>query len=340
MKKLLNTLYVMTGGTYLHLDGECIVAEKEQKMTTRIPIHTLSGIICIGNIMCSPHLLGYCAESGVKVTFLTESGRFLARINGAVSGNVLLRVSQVKTSIDKVKSLDIAKSFILGKLLNTRYVLQRRLRDHGEDIQCQRTVDLLGSMVHRIHDVTDFDTLRGIEGECAKWYFATFNKLILTNHETFDIESRNRRPPLDPTNSMLSFLYTLLTHECEGALESVGLDPQIGFFHTLRPGRPSLALDLMEEFRVIIVDRLVLSLINRKQINKSDFLFSASGAVSFNEDARKKIIHFWQNRKKEAVTHPFLNEKMEIGLLFYAQALILARFLRGDIDAYPPYLQK
>ena len=340
MKKLLNTLYVTTSGMYLRLEGECIAVGHEQKLVSRIPVHSLSGVVCIGNIMCSPHLLGYCAEKGVKVSFLTESGKFLARVEGAVSGNVMLRMNQMQTASDSKKSLSIAKNFIISKILNTRTVIQRRLRDHGDDEACRTAVSYLAQMVRRIPDTDNFDSLRGIEGECARLYFSVFNKLILSNHEIFDISTRNRRPPQDPTNSMLSFLYTLLAHECEGALESVGLDPQIGFFHALRLGRPSLALDLMEEFRAVTADRLTLSLINRNQISRKDFVVSASGAVSFKDDARKMIIQAWQKRKKEVIIHPFLNEKIEIGLLFYVQALLLSRCLRGDIDAYPPYLLK
>ena len=340
MKKLLNTLYVTTDGLYLRLEGECVVAEKEKKLVTRIPLHTLSGIVCMGNIMCSPHLLGGCAERGIHVSLLSENGRFLARVEGGVSGNVLLRVTQTMTATDPGKASKIAVGFVLGKLLNARTVVQRRLRDHGPDELCSRVVSLLAQMIRRLPGVEDLEQLRGIEGECAKLYFSVFNKLILTDLDTFGISTRNRRPPLDPTNALLSFLYTLLAHECEGALEGVGLDPQIGFFHALRPGRPSLALDLMEEFRASVADRVVLSLINRHQISKKDFVCSATGAVSLADDARKTVIQEWQKKKKDVIVHPFLNEKIELGLLFHVQALLLARHLRGDIDAYPPFLLK
>ena len=340
MKKLLNTLYITTQGIYLRLDGESLVAEKEQKTVLRLPIHTLSGIVCFGNVMCSPFLLGHCAEKGVKISFLTEYGKFLARVEGGVSGNVMLRMAQTAAARDPAESCAIARNIVTGKILNTRTVLQRRLRDHGNDENCSRIVQLMAHMVRRLESVTDLETLRGIEGEAAKLYFSVFNLLILNRDRSFEIKNRNRRPPLDPTNALLSFLYTLLVHDCEAALEGVGLDPQIGFLHALRPGRPSLALDLMEEFRAFIADRTVLSLINLNQISGTDFLVSETGAVTLKDDARKTVLLTWQKRKKELINHPFLNEKVEIGLLPHVQALLLARYLRGDLDTYPPFLWK
>ena len=340
MKKFLNTLYITTQGIYLHLEGESLVAEKEQKNILRLPLHTLSGIICFGNVMCSPFLLGHCAECGIRISFLTEYGKFLARVEGPVSGNVMLRTAQMKVSMDPYLASSVAKNIVAGKILNTRTVLQRYQRDHGENEKCSEIIQLMAHMVRRLDSVADLDTLRGIEGEAAKLYFSVFNLLLLNKNSNFQIKNRNRRPPLDPVNSMLSFLYTLLVHDCEAALEGVGLDPQIGFLHSLRPGRPSLALDLIEEFRAILADRTVLSLINLNQISEKDFLFSETGAVTLKDDARKTVLLAWQKKKKELINHPFLNEKIEIGLLPHAQALLLSRFLRGDLDAYPPFLWK
>lgn len=340
MRKLLNTLYVSTQGVYLRQEGETVVAEKERQVVLRLPIHTLSGIVCFGNVMCSPFLLGLCGERGVHVSFLTENGRFLARVEGGVSGNVLLRVAQMKASFDVQKTCDIAKSLVAGKILNARTILLRRLRDHGDDKGGAFAISRLANVVRRLGTATDIDVVRGLEGEAANLYFEVFNMLIVAQREDFSIQNRNRRPPLDPMNALLSFLYTILAHDCEGALESVGLDPQVGFLHALRPGRPSLALDLMEEFRAVLADRLAVSLVNLKQINSKGFKSTESGAVEMSEETRKTVLTAWQKKKQEEILHPFLNEKMEIGLLPYAQALLLARHLRGDLDAYPPFVLK
>ena len=340
MKKLLNTLYIQTQGTYLRQEGETVVAERERNVVARIPIHTLSGIICFGNVLCSPFLLGLCGERGVHVSFLSEHGRFLARVEGPVSGNVLLRVAQMKAAQDAGHSRDFAAGFVAGKILNTRTVLQRRLRDHGDDSSCAQAVIDLAGLVQRLRIAATTDELRGIEGEAAARYFETFNALLVAQRDVFGIRNRNRRPPLDPMNALLSFLYTLLAHDCTGALESVGLDPQIGFLHALRPGRDSLALDLMEEFRAPLADRLALSLVNLQQLTSKDFRTSESGAVEMRDDARKTVLLAWQKKKQETIVHPFLGEKVEIGLLPHVQALLLARHLRGDLDAYPPFLLK
>ena len=340
MKKLLNTLYVQTQGIYLRREGETIVAEKEHTVLSRIPIHTLSGLVCFGNVLCSPFLLGLCAEHGVHVSFLTEYGKFLSRVEGPVSGNVLLRIAQMKAASDLQKTCDIAKSFVAGKILNTRNILQRRLRDHGEDNACNRAVIELAASVRQLRNVSSIEIVRGIEGDAAARYFEVFNCLLVAQQDSFTIKNRNRRPPCDPMNALLSFLYTLLAHDCTGALESVGLDPQIGFLHALRSGRPSLALDLMEEFRAPLADRTALSLVNLQQVNKKDFKVSETGAVEMTENARKTVLVAWQKKKKESIVHPFLGEKVEIGLLPYVQSLLLARFLRGDLDAYPPFLLK
>ena len=340
MKKLLNTLYIQTQGTYLRQEGETVVAERERNVVARIPIHTLSGIVCFGNVLCSPFLLGLCGERGVHVSFLSEHGRFLARVEGPVSGNVLLRVAQMKAAHDADKARDIAASFVAGKMLNARTILQRRLRDHGDDDACRHAVIELAGLVQKLRNAATTDEVRGVEGEAAAHYFKTFNSLLVAQRDAFAIQNRNRRPPLDPMNALLSFLYTLLAHDCTGALEGVGLDPQVGFLHALRPGRDSLALDLMEEFRAPLADRLALSLVNLQQLGLKDFKTSESGAVEMREDARKTVLLAWQKKKQETIVHPFLGEKVEIGLLPHVQALLLARHLRGDLDAYPPFLLK
>ena len=338
MKKLLNVLYVSTQSIYLHQEGDTVVAEKDHKTILRLPIHTLAGIVCFGNVLCSPFLLGLCGEHGVHVSFLSDYGKFLARVEGSVSGNVLLRIAQTNASNTPQKSKDVASSFVIGKLLNSRAVIMRRLRDHGMDNDCQKVAEHFSDAIRRVKLADNINAVRGIEGEAASFYFSVFNKLLVAQESDFSLKSRSRRPPLDPMNALLSFLYTLLAHDCEGALQSVGLDPQIGFLHALRAGRPSLALDLMEEFRAILADRLAISLVNLNQLSIKDFTFTDSGAVLLAEDARKTVLTAWQRKKQDELVHPFINEKIKIGLLPYVQALLLARFLRGDMDAYPPFI--
>lgn len=340
MKKLLNTLYVSTQGIYLRQEGETVVAEKDKQVVLRLPVHTISGIVCFGNVMCSPFLLGLCAERGICVTFLSEHGKFLARVEGPVSGNVLLRMEQMKLASFPEKAIIPAKCFVLGKIMNCRTLLQRRIRDHGDSEACRKAVSLMASLVRHLEAAVDGDSVRGYEGHAADLYFNAFNDLILSQKNDFFMQNRNRRPPRDPINALLSFLYTLLAHECVSALESVGLDPQIGFLHGIRPGRPGLALDLMEEFRPFFADRLALSLINLNQIQGKGFIFTESGAVLMNDDTRKTVLTAWQNRKQEEIMHPFLAEKIKIGLLPYIQAKLLARFIRGELDLYPPFLIK
>lgn len=341
MKKLLNTLYVTTQESYLRKEGETVVVEKDKEVKLRLPIHTLNGIVAFGNVMASPYLLNLCAERGVCVSFMSESGRFLARVTGPVSGNVLLRLAQARAYEDKAKKGDIARSFVIGKLMNARNILQRRMRDHGASVPLQASVDGIADVLRRVRDSEpDAARLRGLEGEAGAVYFGVFKELITTDTETFGLKSRSRRPPMDPMNALLSYLYTLLAHDCRGALEGVGLDPQIGFLHEVRSGRPSLALDLMEEFRAPLADRVAVSLVNLRQVTAKDFKTSESGAVEMSESARKTVLMAWQKKKQEQVVHPFLEEKAPIGILPHLQALLLARFLRGDIDAYPPYLLK
>lgn len=340
MKKLLNTLYVTTQGIYLRQEGETLVAEKDHATLLRLPIHTLTGIVCFGNVLCSPFLLGMCGEKGIHVSFLSEHGKFLARVEGGASGNVLLRLAQFKAATDPVKACDIARNCVTAKILNARNILLRRLRDHGPDPACSEAIAKLANVVQRLCNAPDTETVRGLEGEAAVAYFGTFNSLILAQSETFHMDGRNRRPPKDPLNALLSFIYTLLAHDCEGAAQSVGFDPQIGFLHALRPGRPSLALDIMEEFRAPLADRLAISLINLNQVNPHGFKVTESGAVMMADETRKTILSAWQTKKQEIIVHPFLNERIEIGLIPYVQVLLLARFLRGDIDAYPPFILK
>lgn len=341
MKKLLNTLYVTTQETYLRKEGETVVVEKDKEVKLRLPIHTLNGIVTFGNVMVSPYLLNLCAERGVCVSFMSESGRFLARVTGPVSGNVLLRLAQARAYEDKAMKGDVARSFVIGKLMNARNILQRRMRDHGASVSLQASVDGIADVLRRVRDSEpDAARLRGLEGEAGAVYFGVFKELITTDTETFGLKSRSRRPPMDPMNALLSYLYTLLAHDCRGALEGVGLDPQIGFLHEVRSGRPSLALDLMEEFRAPLADRVAVSLVNLRQVTAKDFKTTESGAVEMSETARKTVLMAWQKKKQEQVVHPFLDEKAPIGVLPHLQALLLARFLRGDIDAYPPYLLK
>ena len=272
---------------------------------------------------------------------MSESGKFLARVTGPVSGNVLLRLSQMRAYDDKAKKGEIARSFVIGKLMNARSVLLRRMRDHGETADIAESSAKILDVLRRVRDsAPDAERLRGLEGEAGAVYFGVFNELLVAGKETFSIASRNRRPPLDPMNALLSYLYTLLAHDCRGALESVGLDPQIGFLHEVRAGRPSLALDLMEEFRACLADRVALSLVNLRQLGARDFTVSESGAVSISADARKSVLMAWQKKKQETIMHPFLGEKVPIGLLPHLQALLLARHLRGDLDAYPPFILK
>lgn len=340
MKKLLNTLFVQSQGVYLHLQGETVVAEKDHAVVLRLPIHTLQGIVCFGNVLCSPFLLGLCGERGVYVSFLTEHGQFLARCTGKTTGNVHLRVDQMRAADDPERARSVAVSFAAGKILNSRAVLMRRIRDHGESAACENVCCRLTDCVKRLVSTENVNSVRGIEGEAANGYFSAFNELLVAQRDAFMIENRNRRPPLDFMNALLSFLYTLLAHDCVGALEGVGLDPQVGFLHALRSGRPSLALDLMEEFRSPIVDRLAVSLVNLKQINQGDFKRTETGAVILSDCARKAVLVAWQKKKQDEVLHPFLEERVSVGLLPHVQALLLARHLRGDLDAYPPYVMK
>ena len=343
MKKYLNTLFVTTQGAYLAKDGETVAVRIEKKTVLRIPIHTLDGIVCFGSVGCSPYLMGFCAEKDVAVSFLTEYGRFLAMVSGPVSGNVLLRRKQFRMADDPAMSAQVAGYVLSGKMANSRTVLERSLRDHREQMDETAIKKVSGRLLTYIQkelQKDDLDRLRGIEGDAAHQYFSVFDELIFQQKEDFIFSGRNRRPPTDRVNCLLSFVYTLLVHDVRSALESVGLDPAVGFLHRDRPGRPGLALDIMEEFRPFLADRLVLSLINRGQVKPEGFNIKESGAVLMDDDTRKTVLTTYQKRKQESLIHPFLDEKVQIGNLFFIQALLLARFIRGDLDGYPPFIWK
>lgn len=341
MKKLLNTVYVTTPGAALKKDGENLVAEVEGIEHARVPLHMLASIVAFGPILISPALIGDCAERGVSLAILDRSGRFRARIEGPISGNVLLRRAQYAKSEDAV---DIVRSIILGKIANQRSVIRRALRDYNEEmghsvrnaleVATEKMANILRSVQTSSQTI---EHLRGSEGEAASLYFDVFGHLIRSSDPELQWNGRTRRPPRDGMNALLSFLYTLLTHDCRSACEAVGLDPAVGFLHRDRPGRPSLALDLLEELRAPIADRMALSLVNRRQIGSGDFRKMDSGAVLLADDARKTVLTAWQDRKKEERQHPFLQEKAPFGLVPYLQSQLLSRHLRGDMDAYPPW---
>lgn len=341
MRKMLNTLYVTTQGAYLNKEGETVVVNIERETRLRLPIHTLSSIVCFGQVSCSPYLLGHCAENDVTVSFMTSYGRFLARVQGPVSGNVLLRREQYRQADDLRASARMARMFVLGKTVNCRTVMSRAVRDHGGKIDADAiglTVNQFSRIAQKLMGEEDLDTIRGMEGSAANDYFGHFNELIVAQKEDFVFAGRNRRPPLDRVNCLLSFLYSLLYHDARSALETVGLDPAVGFLHRDRPGRLSLALDLMEEFRPVLADRLALSLINLGQLRKNGFRVTESGAVVMDDDARKTLLVEYQKRKQVEVEHPFLKEKMPLGMLMFSQAQLLSRYLRGDLEEYPPYI--
>jgi len=343
MKKLLNTLYVTTQGTYLARDGETVLVRLDGADKIRLPLHTLDGIVCFGRVSCSPPLMELCCNRNVSISFMSGTGRFWARVQGPVSGNVLLRREQYRRADDPERCAQLARMLILGKVANTRTVLLRALRDHPEltgGPAIENAAARLARTIKHLTSEMDLAEVRGHEGETAKVYFNVFDHLITAQKDDFYFERRSRRPPMDKLNAMLSFLYTLLTHDAASALEAVGLDPAVGYLHRDRPGRPGLALDLMEELRPFIADRLALSLINRKQVNAQGFRDSETGACLMDDETRKKVITAYQKRKQEEIHHPFLTEKIAVGLIPHAQALLLSRYLRGDLDAYPPFFWK
>lgn len=341
MKKLLNTLFVTTQGSYLSKKGDTVLVSQDHETKLRVPIHNLDSIVCFGNVSCSPFLMGLCGERNVGLSFLTENGRFLARVHGPVNGNVLLRREQYRRADNPVSSAEIARSVVTAKIANSRIVLQRALRDRpdlADNTALKSAVDDLQLYVKQLQEKGAVDGIRGLEGHTSATYFRVFDLLINSNEEHFFFRKRSRRPPLDNMNALLSFLYTLLVHDVSSALEAVGLDPAVGYLHRDRPGRPGLALDLMEELRAYLADRLALSLVNRQQVKPGGFTRTESGAVTMDDETRKTVLVAWQKRKQEEITHLFLQEKVCIGLLAHVQAQLLARYLRGDLDGYPPFL--
>jgi CRISPR-associated protein Cas1 len=343
MKQLLNTLYITTQDSYLSRDGETALVRVGDEVRLRVPIHTLGSIVCFGRVMCTPGLMSLCAEKQVYLAFLTEHGRFIGRFQGPISGNVLLRRQQYRMAGDAQMATAIAGCFVAGKIANARTVLLRGARE-TQDEEASRLLDKVCDRMARLVEQTgsagNVEALLGIEGEAGRSYFGVMDRMIGVEKTGFFMKERTRRPPLDNLNALLSFLYALLAGDCVGALESVGLDPAVGFLHQDRPGRASLALDLMEELRAVLADRLAVTLINRRQIKASGFHRRESGGVSMDDTTRKEVLVAWQKRKQEEILHPFLGERVAIGLLAYAQALLLARHIRGDLDGYPALIWK
>lgn len=343
MKKLLNTLFITQPDVYLSLDGDNIVLLKGQEKLGRLPLHNLESVVAFGYTGASPALMGYCAERNISIVFMTMNGRFLARVIGSSKGNVILRKKQCLVSEDEVLSARIARNFIIGKIYNHKWILERMTRDYPLRIhveQFKAGSQHLSSIMLSIRECENLERIRGLEGQAALAYNQLFDHMILQQKEDFYFRTRSRRPPLDNVNAMLSLAYTFLANDTASALEGVGLDAYVGFLHRDRPGRASLALDLMEELRGVYADKFVLTLINKKVMNKEDFLRKENGAVVMTDDGRKKFLAAWQNKKQEKITHPYLGEKISWGLVPHAQALLLARHLRNDLDEYPPFLWK
>lgn len=343
MRRLLNTLFISTPECYLSLDGNNVVVLKDGNTLFRIPVCNLEGIVAFNYLGASPKLMQYCTENNIYISFMSPSGRFLAGVHGKIKGNVLLRKKQYLMSEDEDFSLNISKNFIIAKLYNSRYEINRSIRDNQTKMDVSRLTnasDKLKLIINKIPECKSFDDLRGIEGDSARLYFSVFNDMVIQQKNDFVFKGRTKRPPLDFINAMLSFGYSLLAHDVAAALHSVGLDPYVGFYHTDRPGRISLALDIMEEFRAVLVDRFVLTLINLKQINKSHFLQKESNSIIFTEIGRKVFLSEWQQKKQNKIYHHFIGEKIKIGLFPYVQALVLSRYLRGEINDYVPYFKR
>lgn len=340
MRVLLNTLYVTTPESYLSKDGLNVVVSVDKNEIFRIPVNNIEQIVTFGYVGASPGLMNLCADVGVSLTFLSPQGRYIGHVQGPTKGNVMLRKSQYTYSDDSEFILHMSRLFVGGKIFNYRNILRRFIRDNGDDCEVAEVADGLKKSKIRVLTSNSVDSIRGVEGDAAASYFTVFQHLILNQKDDFVFTGRNRRPPKDAINAMLSFVYTLICNDMTAALETVGLDPYVGFMHTLRPGRASLALDMMEELRAYLGDRLVLSLINKKQITIKDFLKQGDESVVMTDSGRKKILSAWQNRKKEQIIHPYLNERISVGLLPYVQAMLLARFIRKDLDDYPVFLIK
>lgn len=343
MKKLLNTLYITTPDSYLSLEGETVQILRDEVSAARLPLHNLESIVAFGRTGASPALMNACAKQNISLCFLSPNGRFLARIVGESRGNVTLRREQYRIADSEDRSCAVAKSFIIGKIYNARWVVERVCRDHGLRVDAERLKNvsfMLNGYLDEVRQCKALEELRGIEGCAASAYFSVFDEMILQQKDAFIFDGRNRRPPTDNVNALLSFIYTMLANDCAAALEASGLDAYVGFMHRDRPGRASLALDLMEELRGIMADRFVLTLINKRIIEASGFSRQENGAVRMDDDTRKAVLTAWQERKRDEITHPFLEEKMEWGLVPHVQAMLLARYIRGDLDAYPPFLWK
>ena len=340
---MLNTLFVTTEGAFLKKAGESILVSVKKEVKLRLPIHNLGGIGGFGRVLCTPGLLGLCARRNVAVSFVSPTGRFLAKVQGPTSGNVLLRREQYRRSGIAAECLPVARSAVLAKIANCRTSLQRAVRDHrdkGDSSRLQKGIHQLDNFLKDVKIEEDIERVRGYEGYASRCYFEAFNDMITAQKESFTLEGRTRRPPQDNVNALLSFVYTLILHDVISALETVGLDPQVGFFHRPRPGRPGLALDLMEEFRPVLADRLVISLINLRQVNANGFSREETGGVKMDDETRKIVLTAYQKRKQDEIMHPFLEERIPFGMAYFAQSLLLARFLRGDLDGYPPFIWK
>jgi CRISPR-associated protein Cas1 len=343
VKKLLNTLYITTPNSYLSLDGENIVILLEENEKFRMPFVNIENIVCFGYMGASPALMGKCADNNLSISFLKPNGEYMGRILGKTKGSVILRKIQYGLSDDNKFCLEFSKNIIASKLCNSRNTLERTIRDNSDKMDISNlkiASNYMAENINKVYEFDDLDKLRGFEGINAKNYFSVFSDMIISQKKDFSFSMRSKRPPLDNLNCMLSYLYTILSLEVGSALETVGIDPYVGFMHSIRPGRASLALDIMEELRAYLVDRLVITMVNLSQISKKDFLQKEGGGVLMTDEGRKKILKCWQDRKKEIITHPFINEKIEIGLLPYVQAQLLSKCLRGDLSEYNPFLVK
>jgi len=342
MKRHLNTLYITSPDAFIRKEGMTFVVEVNDKKALQAPVHTIENIVCFGFKPVTPALMAFCTENNIGISYLSMHGKFLARVYGEQRGNVLLRKAQYTMSDSEEKSLDIAKNIVAAKITNSRNLLQRHIRNHtdNEDGLISEAISKLARCINLVKTAESLDTLRGYEGDSASTYFGCFNCLITSQKEDFVMNGRTKRPPLDFVNALLSFIYMLLVNDLRSAMETTGLDPQVGFLHRLRPGRPSLALDLMEEFRAYIADRVALNLINLKQLNKNDFEIRETGEIRISDKGRKEVLVAYQKKKDEVIEHPFLGEKTTVGLLPHIQAMLLARYIRGDISEYPPFYIK
>jgi len=343
MKKHLNTLYITNPDAFIRKEGETFVVEVNDKKALQAPVHTIENIVCFGFKPVTPALMAYCAENNIGISYMSSTGRFLARVYGAQKGNVVLRKTQYAIADDQDKSLAISRNIIAAKITNSRNILQRHIRNHPEAdsiTEVEKVVGILGNYLAIIKNTKDANTLRGHEGECASLYFGCFDSMITSQKEDFVFTGRSKRPPLDNINALLSFVYVLIANDIRSALETTGLDPQVGFFHTIRSGRPSLALDIMEELRSYIADRIVLSLINLRQVEKKDFEIKETGEIRLTDKGRREVIVAYQKKKDDIIEHPFIGEKTTIGLIPHIQSMLLARFIRGDLPDYPPFYVK